>query len=366
MRSRAASFGRSRIGRAFATANNTMDFIGNKSMLMFREMDAICRRGTVLAAYEKAIAEGKTHAQAIAYARDVNLKANFEYGVQDAANAFRYGSILSQLALQFKKYGFKELEVMADFAPLSKKTTLAQKAMFWGMYLAICGVMGIPALDWLDEVLGNDKRGYPKDAIQKWVIGHFPKRVAAAILYGLPALADINLSSRAGLADVIPTQGINFLGPTISKAVNLKRDAWDNGDFASSLRDISPGAYNIYAAYTGESRGKRGRLNDRYDSAWDKLLRAVGFRSTSESAPVDMQRIITHDKAALTSEKQKAQDDYIKDPTSENAQRLKDLGISPKTVGKEAEKKEQTREERMEGSVKKQKERYQDLLNFAQ
>ena len=366
MRSRSAAFGKNRFTRALSTANGFMDFIGDKSMLMFREMDAICRRGTVLAAYEKAVKEGKTHAQAIAYARDINLKANFQYGVQDAANAFRRGSILSQLALQFKKYGFKELEVMADFMPGSKKTTLAQKAMFWGMYLAICGVMGIPALDWLDDVLGSDKRGYPKDAIQKWVIAHFPKKIAAAILYGLPALADINLSSRAGLADVIPTQGINCLGPTISKAVNLKRDAWDNGDFASSLRDISPGAYNLYAAYVGESRGKRGRLNDRYDSAWDKLLRAIGFRSVKESAPVDMQRILTHENAARTAEKQRAQDDYLEHPTIENAQRLRDLGIKDSTVTKEAQKKEQTREERMEGRApKKGAEGIQSLIDFA-
>ena len=131
--------------------NNAIDAAGNASMIFFREADAICRRGTVLAAYELA-RKGKapqhkgymmSHDEAIAYAKDVNRRANFDYSVADAANIFRRGSIVSQLALQFKKYGFKELEVMADFSPWSNKTSLAQKAMFWGMYFMLAGLLNI-------------------------------------------------------------------------------------------------------------------------------------------------------------------------------------------------------------------------------
>ena len=335
-------------------------------MYSFQQADSICRRGTVLVAYEKARKEGKSHAEAIAYAKDVNNKANFQYGTQDAPNIFRRGSIVSQLALQFKKYGFKELEVMADFSPWSKKTSRKQKLMFWGMYALLCGAMGVPALDWLDEIFGEKTGFYTKDELQKAIV-HLcggNKRLAVSLMYGIPAAFNINLSSRAGMSDVIPTSLGDFAGPTISKSVRLAQDLL-GGDYANALRDVNPGLYNLYAAGTGESRGKRDRLNDRYVTAWDRILRAVGFRSVDETIPTDMQRIISRDKAAATKERQEAQDAYIQNPTSENKQRLKDLGIKEKDVQKEATKKNQTREERTQGTVpKKDKDKYKPLTDF--
>ena len=367
MRGGAPSIGTGKFARALSTANRAMDFAGQKSMTFFREADAICRRGTVLAAYEKAREQGKTHAEAIAFAKEVNDKANFQYGVQDAPNVFRRGSIVSQLLLQFKKYGFKELEVMSDFSPWSKTTSRKQKVMFWAMYAMLCGAMGVPALDWLDEIFGEKTGFYLKDEIQKLVISNVGnKRIAAAILYGAPALANMNISNRAGMSDVIPTSlGDLFAGPAASKLVRFAQD-FGGGNWANALRDVSPGLYNLYAGYSGEARGKRGRLNDRYDGAWDRILRAVGFKSVEESVPVDMQRIISRDKAARTKEKQAAQDAYIESPTSENKARLKELGVNPKTVTKEAQKKQQTREQRMESTVpKKDAERYKTYVDWA-
>lgn len=360
------SLGTGKIARALTGVNRGVDFLGQKSMYFFQQADSICRRGTVLVAYEKARKEGKSHAEAIAYAKDVNNKANFQYGTQDAPNIFRRGSIVSQLALQFKKYGFKELEVMADFSPWSKKTSRKQKLMFWGMYALLCGAMGVPALDWLDEIFGEKTGFYTKDELQKAII-HLcggNKRLAVSLMYGIPAAFNINLSSRAGMSDVIPTSLGDFAGPTISKSVRLAQDLL-GGDYANALRDVNPGLYNLYAAGTGESRGKRDRLNDRYVTAWDRILRAVGFRSVDETIPTDMQRIISRDKAAATKERQEAQDAYIQNPTSENKQRLKDLGIKEKDVQKEATKKNQTREERTQGTVpKKDKDKYKPLTDF--
>lgn len=364
MRGGGETLGAGRTGRTLARLNSTMDYFGSKSMRFFQEADAICRRGTVLAAYEKARKEGKSHAEAIAYARDINYKANFQYGVQDAANIFRRGSILSQMLLQFKKYGMKELEVMHDFT-FSNKTSRKQKLLFWGMYAMLCGAMGIPALDWLDDILG-EKLGwaYPKDAIQKFFINNFPKPVAKMLMYGGAAVLNANLSNRAGLSDVIPTSLGDFAGPTLSKSARFISDLHD-GAWANALRDVSPGLYNMYAAGTGESRGKRDRLNDRYVTAWDRILRAVGFRSVDETIPTDMQRIISREKSAATKERQEAQDAYIQNPTSENKQRLKDLGIKEKDVQKEATKKNQTREERTQGTVpKKDKDKYKPLTDF--
>ena len=355
-------------------ANATIDAAGNMSMMFFREADAICRRGTVLAAYELARhgkapghkGEHMTHDAAIAYAKEVNRKANFDYGVADAANIFRRGSIFSQLALQFKKYGFKELEVMADFFPTSSRTTRAQKVMFWGMYFMLAGMMGIPALDWFDDEMGG-----LKDGIQSFIIKHVGNKYAAeAIMYGMPALLGMNLSSRAGLSDVIPTEGIDFTGPLASKLYQLKRDgtrwAFQGGDWATVLRDVSPGLYNLVAATRGETYDRRGRVNDRYTTTRDRIMRAVGFKSTDESVSTDVQRIVRDQKSKRTEEEQGAIDAAIKDPSSKNLAKLKELGIDPKRFKAEKEKKGTTKNDRTAKSVpKKQKQDYDYLLNFA-
>ena len=361
---------RTRIGgkkSVLGKVNGTMDFVGNKSMLFFREADAICRRGTVLVAYNKAIKEGWRHDEAIEYAIEVNRKANFDYGASDAANVFRRGSIISQLALQFKKYGFKELEVMADFSPWSKKTNRKQKIMFWSMYFMLAGVLGIPALDWFDDEFGG-----LKDSIQSNIIKMCGnnKALATTIMYGMPALLNINLSSRAGLADVIPTEGINFAGPLVSKLYQLKRDGlrwmYQGGDWANVLRDVSPGLYNLVAASRGETYDRRGRINDRYTTTWDRILRAVGFRSVDESINSDVQRIIRNQKSKRTQEEQGAIDAAIKNPTSANLAKLKELGIDPKRYKTEKEKKGTTKNDRTAKSVpKRQKNDYDYLLNFA-
>ena len=361
MRGGGETLGTGKLGRTLAGLNNGIDYFGSKSMRFFQEADAICRRGTVLAAYEKARKEGKSHAEAIAYARDINYKANFQYGVQDAANIFRRGSILSQMLLQFKKYGMKELEVMHDFT-FSNKTSKKQKLLFWGMYAMLCGAMGIPALDWLDDILG-EKLGwaYPKDAIQKFFINNFPKPVAKMLMYGGAAVLNANLSNRAGLSDVIPTSLGDFAGPTLSKSARFISDLHD-GAWANALRDVSPGLYNMYAAASGESRGKRDRLNDRYVTAWDRILRAVGFRSVDETIPTDMQRIINMRKTKETQEKQDAIDAYLEDPSTENAIRLKALGIKPKAVADERKKKQQSRRERTQSGMSKSKQQENERL----
>ena len=79
-----------------------------------------------------------------------------------------------------------------------------------------------------------------------------------------------------------------------------------------------------------------------------------------------MQRIISHEKSQASKEKQEAQDAYIKNPSGENAAKLKALGVNPKDVKKEQSKKGMTREQRMEQTVpKKDKARYQQYIDFA-
>lgn len=352
-------------GKAFGVLGK----ISNKGMVLFKASEGAMRRGTVLAAYDKAIKDGKTHAQAIEYAKEINRKSNFDYGVTDAPNIFRRGSIVSQLALQFKKYAFKEVEVMGDMLPmLSKSTNRKQKLLFWGMYFLACGLLQVPALDWLDKLLGENLKDFAQKSIME-VCGDSEagKAIGKIAMYGMPSISGVDISNRAGMADVVPSKPTDVFGPALNKIASFVADM-SKGDHAAALRDVSPGLYNQYAAWiAGESTGTRGRVNSRYDDAYSKILKSVGFKSTDERIASDIQRIYYNDKSKLTKEKQAAVDAYIEDPTNENAKRLKELGVSPATVKKERARKNADRKERVKAGMNKdEKTRYQDMLKFAE
>lgn len=359
-------------GKAFGMLGK----LSQKGMILFKTTEQAMRRGAVLTAYKKAVAEGKTHKQAIAYAKEINDKSNFDYGVADAPNIFRRGSVISQIVLQFKKYGFKELEVMADM--LGKSTDYKQKLTFWGMYFLACGLLQIPAFDWLDKLLGEDMKPFVQKSIMEVcgdsAIGRFIGRTA---MYGVLSNMGVDISARAGMADVIPTNASNLAGASVSRMTGIASEGGklalslvsDNfqGDVPSLIKALSPGMYNIYSAAAGEKIGKRGRATSYYETAWERILRGLGFQSTDERISSDMERIVTKERSGLTKKKQDAVDAFIANPTTANAKRLKELGISPKTVKEERERKKQDRAGRMEGRMNKEEQkRYKEMMKFAE
>lgn len=346
------------------SAKNLLGKLNRGGMWMFKTSEGIVRRGTVLAAYEAGRKRGMTHEEAIAFAKDVNRKSNFDYGVSDAPNIFRRGSIVSQLALQFKKYGIKELEVMADMFPTNSKTSRKQKAIFWGTYFLAAGLMGLPMLDFFDKWPFDEKLKLSVEECLMEVAGDNPlgKKLATAALFGVAAaVLGIDLSNRAGLSDVIPTRGSDLMGPALSKVANLISDSL-KGNGMSAIRDVSPGIYNVMAAARGYSEGKRGRVNDRYNTFYDKVLRAMGFKSTDERVNSDIDRIVNMRKKKETQEKQDAIDAYLDNPSAENARRLKALGVKPKTVADERKKKQQSRRERTQSGMSKPKQQENERL----
>ncbi|WP_026329433.1 hypothetical protein [Propionispira raffinosivorans] len=88
------------------------------------------------------------------------------------------------------------------------------------------------------------------------------------------------------------------------------------------------------------------KYHQTHDEWDDRLLKAIGFRSIEESKMSDIKSIAISDKDRLIKEKQKALDGYIKDPSSDNAAKLKDVGVKPQTVKDERKKKEMTSKER--------------------
>ncbi|WP_303104094.1 DEAD/DEAH box helicase family protein [uncultured Mitsuokella sp.] len=352
------------------SAKNLLGKINKAGMSIFKVSEQTVRIGTVLAAYESGIKRGMSHEEAIDFAKEVNRKSNFDYSIADAPNIFRRGSIFSQLALQFKKYGIKELEVMADMC--SPRTSRKQKLLFWGTYLLAAGLCGLPALNWLDQllawVLGTKS---PKLAAQAAIMeaaGGTPmgKFIGRMAMYGLPsALVGVDLSTRVGLSDVVPTDLKNFLPPLATKIPQFMHDIFSDAKI-NAVRDFSPAIYNQIAAWgTGESYGKRGRVNTEYNTFYDKLLRSIGFKSTDERIDSDIRRITSQRRSELTQKKQDAVDAYINNPTSENKKKLKDLGIKDSTVEKERQrKKEDSYNRTRSGMTKKEAAENKQLLDF--
>lgn len=341
-----------------SNANSAFNAIGNKGMVLFKQTEGAIRRGTVLAAYDKAIARGMDHKKAIEYAKEIDRKSNFDYSVSDAPNVFRRGSIFSQLALQFKKYPIKELEVMKDFLPLiSNNTDKKQKMLFWGAYFLFAGALQVPFFDWFDElsksVLGKSPRDYAIKSIMK-LCDEMPllKPLGEIALYGILAPANIDISYRAGVADVLPTRLSDVAGPT---ATTVSRTLGNliQGNAMAALRSLSPSLANIVMAMTGEAVGNRGRITSQYSTPYERLLRAFGFRSVDEANSINIQSIIYDDKDRLSQDKKDAIDDYIKNPSTKNAMRLKELNVKPDTVKKERARKSMTTRQRTESSVTK-------------
>lgn len=326
------------------------------TMWLFKTMEGIIRRGTVLTAYNKAIKDGLSHKEAVEYARDINEKSNFDYSVADAPNIFRRGGIWSQLFLQFKKYPVKEIETMLDFLPGSKLSR-KQKIMYWGSYALMAGLLQWPFTDFVDWCISKLFGIHLKDAAVEYVMQNasnpVEKKLGEIALYGLGALGDIDVSSRVGLADIVPDSASDLAGPTISTAYN-SINALLHGDVMGAIRSFSPGLGNIMVAATGKSVGYRGRTISRYDNV-SRLLRLLGFRSIDEANASYIQDIEYNNAGDLAIKKQNAIDDYIANPTTANAARLKALHIKPGTVKKERLRKKQTKMERIKDTEKRKK-----------
>ena len=356
---------------------STLDKIGQSSMWLFQKVDSCCR---IVTTHEQAMERlnkenpdlslNQKRKKAAEFAKDINRKANFDYGVADAPGIFRRGSVLSKLSLQFMKYPFKQMEIVWNMMPFSKSTNFAQKAAFWSVYFATVGLLGlIPGFDWINKKLGDWFHIFPQDFIQKTAVQGekiYGKEVADMIMYGAFShtyFGGVDMSKRAGLAGMVPQE---ISGAAISKLVQLFFNTLD-GEYLANLRVISPGMYNLYAAIQGETHTKRGRLDMEYDSVGARVRRALGFKSAEESYASDMQRIKYDDAEVVKLKKQAAVDRYIEDPTPENLIAAYKIGVTKRMIKQEMKRKKSTRLERTKaGMTKQERKDHEYLFDFAE
>ncbi len=362
-------------GTALSKAGNVVNRVNDFLMKPFTLAEKTIRKATILAAYYKAIGDGLSKGEAIQYARDINRKVNFDYSVADAPRIFRtlQGTVIGDVALQFQKYGIKELEVISDFLPVLGNTTAKQKLEFFLPYLLVSGIWNAfpfeDALLSLLKLLGfDDPEKEAKRAMMEWA-GNNPDRKALVNVanYGAGAIVGVDISQRVGLKGAVPeTSNIVTGGPLGSTTVQLAK-AVLNGDTNGAMKAVSPALGNVYGAVAGYNTDSKGRKTVDYD-AKDRIVRGVlGFRTIKEATATDAQGIIYNYKEQKKNDRAKAKSEYLKDPSSGNRQKLKEMGYSNKEIKALKDDKKSTRVERSQtGLSKEDKKKLKPIFDYVQ
>lgn len=334
--------------------------LAGKSMYLFRQSDAFARGVTLLTAYNKALDEGKSKAEAIEYAKEINDKVNFDYSVADEPTIFRALGPISKVFLQFKKYPVKQLELFQDFyldgreLGLNRKQAALRTLKYMAPYMAMSGMMGIPFISLAGGLLsalvatatGDDDWDWEKK-IKQYMITEFGEDspITQWWLYGAGSFIGLNLGSRVGMGDFLGPDSYNSADGLLGLAVNQttlgstiqqvsKQLSYRN--YAEALKAINPTIGNIALAYKGEVRTTRGRMKYQYQNMAERMWRAIGFTPLNETLAGDLASNEYAEKQEQTKAKQEAVDDFLADPSSENAARLNELGVTPKTLENES------------------------------
>lgn len=361
-------------GTALSKAGNVINSVNNFLMKPFTLAEKTIRKATILAAYYKAIEDGLSKGEAIQYARDINRKVNFDYSVADAPRIFRalQGTVIGDMALQFQKYGVKEMEVISDFLPVLGNTTTKRKLEFFIPYLLVSGIWNAfpfeDALLSLLKLLGfGDPEKEAKRAMMEWAGNNADRKALVNVAnYGAGAIVGVDISQRVGLKGVVPeTSNIVAGGPLGSTTVQLAK-AVLNGDANGAMKAISPAAGNIYGAVAGYNTDSKGRKTVDYDTR-DRIVRGLGFRTVKEANATDAQSIVYNYKEQKKNDRAKAKSEYLKDPSSSNRQKLKEMGYSDKEIKALKDDKKSTRVERSQSGLSKEdKKKLKPVFDYVQ
>ena len=341
-----------------------------KSMFMFNATDKYTRRVAALVAYRDAIAKGKTDEEAVDIARDFVRKTNFDYSDKDAPQLFTKFGAIGKLLLQFKKYPVKEAEFMVHLFQSGDKKAIAR---FFGQYLVMAGMMGVPVAGAGDElaewITGTSPTKEMKKLVMEWA-GNDPnkKSLALVAMYGVPALAGVDFSRNIGLGDLVPTNGIE--GPTLSTIANVYKAFRDhegaNNIMSNIAKELSPAYANYYQALTGRKRDWNKDVDGRNYSTGERVAKGLGFRPVSDSVEYDTSSIIKDKQDAEKAEKQKLINKYLDDPKSVTKRELHEAGIKGADIKRAQENLKKTKTEKAISYMpkKKQTEAKQTALSF--
>ena len=362
-------------GRAGTVYQKAKQF-GEWTLTPFQKADTLMRKAAVLGAYYQGVEQkgmekapgDELSAKAIAYAQQINDDANFDYSAANAPGMLRAGSVITQQLFQFQKYPIIQFEFMYN---ILKNGTRGQKVRMLVPYVLFCGIGGsIPfgelfnqLFSFLFGIATGDDEDIARDIkaeILRWA-GKDPvkKSVAETALYGVLAPTfGLDISGRIGMSNAFSGEfygqkpdsvsGVvaqQLGGPMAATAINMLHQAHE-GNPIEALKAVSPALGNMAQAYVGVSRTTHHRVNTRYDSAYDKIAHALGFRSVEESTNAF---VTNYDYEMRTKDKHTKQDaiqSYIDDPSDANRRTLNALGITDRQVKEAQIQQERTAKER--------------------
>ena len=362
-------------GRAGTVYQKAKQF-GEWTLTPFQKADTLMRKAAVLGAYYQGVEKkgmekapgDELSAKAIAYAQQINDDANFDYSAANAPGMLRAGSVITQQLFQFQKYPIIQFEFMYN---ILKNGTRGQKVRMLVPYVLFCGIGGsIPfgelfnqLFSFLFGIATGDDEDIARDIkaeILRWA-GKDPvkKSVAETALYGVLAPTfGLDISGRIGMSNAFSGEfygqkpdsvsGVvaqQLGGPMAATAINMLHQAHE-GNPIEALKAVSPALGNMAQAYVGVSRTTHHRVNTRYDSAYDKIVHALGFRSVEESTNAF---VMNYDYEMRTKDKHTKQDaiqSYIDDPSDANRRTLNALGIKDRQVKEAQIQQERTAKER--------------------
>ena len=110
--------------------------------------------------------------------------------------------------------------------------------------------------------------------------------------------------------------------------------------------------------YTGQFIVLQGMKKVDKETLSLRVLKGLGFMPIKEKIDSDITRIVKNEEIKKREEEIKAIDEYLREPSRENINKLKEMKISAKRVDMERKKKNQTPAERL---TKKQKYEYSKL-----
>lgn len=352
------------------------------AMIPFTKADSLMRKAAILGAYYQGVQEkgmkpehdGEISRKAIEYAKDVNYDANFDYSTAAAPGAMRAGSVLTQQLFQFQKYPIMQFEFFWNNVVHAKNNK--QRARFLVPYLLMSGAVGaVPFGALINAVASslvgaggdddNDLAEEIKAEMMKWA-GTDPmkRRLVNTVLYGILANANINISERVGMSNAFSGEYYGnkpqssagallqlFGGPLVSTVYNVATQIGNHNPI-ETIKAVSPSLGNMLQAVVGETRTTHHRIGTVYEDMYSRVMHGLGFRSVDETNNSFVNSYLYKQQKQAQEDRKDAMDAYIRDPSSENSQRMTSLGVTDKTFKTYKENANKSAKERSQSEKK--------------
>ena len=324
------------------------------SMKGFMKADAYTRKVAAIHAYEEYAAKHgldttdlhnknpEAYQKAMEYAKDFVVKTNFDYTDIDSPQLFTKFGTLGKTILQFKKFGVKEAEFLfTAFKGPDGSIDYKGLSRFMGITMGMAGFMGLPFMSAGDDMLkwltGKGLTDRTKDVLYDWAGKDQTKqRIAMMAIMGAPSMFGVDFSRNVGFGDLTPSSGSELLGPTLSTYGALGDVARNSHNWKDVITGVghalSPQLGNFYQAYTGNMRDWKNAENKGAYTSEERFMKLLGFRPVRESVENDLAYRLTMANQELKDGKKEAINDFLRDPSPENKQRIKDFGVTGKQL----------------------------------